>query len=101
MSKLVLNVNYLLLLSFLSAAEFYNLDHNQIHKICPVHVIWTGHRMSKLVLKVKYLLLLIFFKCGQVLQFGAHSRYYNGALTQKRSFLGICTTFRYDLSKKS
>ena len=33
MSKLVLNVNYLLLLSFLTAAEFYNLDHIQIHKI--------------------------------------------------------------------
>ena len=28
-----------------------------------------------------------FFKCGQVLQFGAQSRYYKGALTQKRSFL--------------
>ena len=38
----------------------------------------------------------IFIKFGQVLQFGAHSRYYKGALTQKRSFLVICTTFRYD-----
>ena len=33
------------------------------------------------------------FNCGRVLQFGAHSRY-KGALTQKRSFLVICTTFR-------
>ena len=32
-----------------------------------------------------------------VLQFGAHSRYYKGALTQKRSFLVICTTFRSDI----
>ena len=29
MSKLVLNVKYLLLLSFLTAAEFYNLRHIQ------------------------------------------------------------------------
>ena len=32
----------------------------------------------------------------RVLQFRAHSRYYKGALTQKRSFLVICTTFRSD-----
>ena len=38
--------------------------------------------------------IVIFFNCSQVLQFGAHSRYYKGALTQKRSFLVICTTFR-------
>ena len=37
---------------------------------------------------------VIFFNCSRVLQFGAHSRYYKGALTQKRSFLVICTTFR-------
>ena len=60
-----------------------------------VHVIWAGRRMSKLLLNVKYLLLLS-FNCGQVLQFGAHSRYYKGALTQKISFLVICTTFRSD-----
>ena len=31
--------------------------------------------------------IVIFFNCShQVLQFGAHSRYYKGALTQKRSF---------------
>ena len=35
--------------------------------------------------------IVIFFNCGQALQFGAHSRYYKGALTQKRSFLVICT----------
>lgn len=40
--------------------------------------------------------IVIFFNCGRVLQFGAHSRYYKGALTQKRSFLVICTTFRSD-----
>ena len=40
--------------------------------------------------------IVIFYKCGQVLQFGAHSRYYKGALTQKRSFLVLCTTFRSD-----
>ena len=40
--------------------------------------------------------IVIFFNCSQVLQFGAHSRYYKGALTQKRSYLVICTTFRFD-----
>ena len=40
--------------------------------------------------------IVIFFKCDQVLQFGANSRYYKGTLTQKRSFFVICTTFRYD-----
>ena len=35
----------------------------------------------------------IFFHCGWVLQFGAHLRYYKGALTQKRSFLVICTKY--------
>ena len=38
--------------------------------------------------------IVIFFNCSRVLQFGAHSRYYKGALIQKRSFLVICTTFR-------
>ena len=28
--------------------------------------------------------IVIFFNCVQELQFGAHSRYYKGALTQKR-----------------
>ena len=28
--------------------------------------------------------IVIFFYCGQVLQFWAHSRYYKGALTQKK-----------------
>ena len=36
----------------------------------------------------------LFFNCGWVLPFGAHSRYYEGALIQKRSFLVILTTFR-------
>ena len=40
------------------------------------------------------IVIAIFFNCGRVLQFGAHSRYYKGALTKKRSFLVICTTFR-------
>ena len=40
--------------------------------------------------------IVIFFNCDRVLQFGAHSRYYKGALTHKRSFLVICTAFRSD-----
>ena len=39
---------------------------------------------------------VIFFNCDRVLQFVAHSRCYKGALTQKRSFLVICTTLRSD-----
>ena len=40
--------------------------------------------------------IVIFFNCSQVVQFGLHSRHYKDALTQKRSFLVICTTFRSD-----
>jgi hypothetical protein len=49
----------------------------------------------KLVLNVKYLLLLSFLTAAgsRVLQFRANSRYYKGALIQKREFLVICTTF--------
>ena len=35
--------------------------------------------------------IFIFFNSGQVLQFGTHSRYFKGALTQKISFLVIFT----------
>ena len=38
--------------------------------------------------------IVIFFNYNQVLQFGAYSRYYKGASTQKRSYLVVCTTFR-------
>ena len=38
--------------------------------------------------------IILFFNCSQVLKFGVHSRYYKGALTQKRSLLVLCTTFR-------
>ena len=40
--------------------------------------------------------IVIFFNCSRVLQFGAHTRYHKDALTQKRSFLVVCTTFRSD-----
>jgi hypothetical protein len=45
--------------------------------------------------------IVIFLNCDRVLQFGAHSRYYKGALSLKRSFLVICTTFRSDFQVKS
>ena len=41
--------------------------------------------------------IVIFFNCDRVLQFGAHSRYYKGALTQEKLFLVICATFRSDI----
>ena len=40
--------------------------------------------------------IVIFFNFSRVLQFGAHSKYFTGAVTQKRSILVICTTFRSD-----
>ena len=46
--------------------------------------------------KCQIFVIVIFFNCRRVLQFGAHSRHYKGALTQKGSFLVICTTFRED-----
>ena len=40
--------------------------------------------------------IVVFFDCGQALQFGAHSRYYKGALTLRGHFFVVCTTFRSD-----
>ena len=55
-------------------------------------------RASNVKIGVEYqiFVIVIFLNCGQVLQFGAYSRYYEGALTKKRSFLVLCTTFRSD-----
>ena len=41
--------------------------------------------------------IFIFLNFGRVLQYGAHTRHYMGALTQKRLFLVVCTTvvFRF------
>ena len=50
----------------------------------------------KIGVECQIFVIVTFFNCSWGLQFGAHSRYYKGALTQKRSFLVICTTFRYD-----
>ena len=41
----------------------------------------------KIGVECQIFVIVIFFNCGRVLQFGAHSRYYKGASTQKRSFL--------------
>ena len=48
----------------------------------------------KIGVEFQMFLIAIFFDWGRVLQFGAHSRYYKGVSTQKRSYLVICTTFR-------
>ena len=50
----------------------------------------------KIGVECQIFVIVIFFNYSQVLQFGAHLRYYKGALTQKRLFLVICTTFLYD-----
>ena len=44
--------------------------------------------------------IVIFFNCSQVLQFGAHSRYYEGALTQKRSFLVLLSELIFMSNEK-
>ena len=54
--------------------------------LCPDHVILTGRQMATLLLNFEYLLLL-FFNQGQVLKFGAPSKYYKVALTQKEIIL--------------
>ena len=61
-------------------------------------IAWYGMTES---LECQIFVIVIFFNCGRVLQFVAHSRYYKGALTQKRSFLVICTTFRSDFHVKT
>ena len=50
----------------------------------------------KIGVESQIFVIIIFFNCRRVLQFGAHSRYYKGALIQKRQFSVICTTFRSD-----
>ena len=37
----------------------------------------------KIGVECQIFVIAIFFKCSRVLQFGAHSRYYKSALTQK------------------
>ena len=52
--------------------------------------------MSKLLLNVKYLLLLSLLTAAQIYNLGRIQGIIRikGALTQKKSFLVICTTFR-------
>ena len=52
----------------------------------------------KIGVECQIFVIVIFFNCGRVLKFGAHSRCYKGAFTQKRSFLVLCTTFRSDFN---
>ena len=55
---------------------------------------FSGNSKLNVEIGVEYqtFVIVIFFKCSQVLQFGAYSRNYKGALTQKRAFLLIFTT---------
>jgi hypothetical protein len=50
----------------------------------PDHVTSIGCQMTNSVLNFESLLLLCFFNRSRVLKFGAPSRYYKVALTQKR-----------------
>ena len=42
-----------------------------------------------------------FFNCGRVLQFGAHSRYYKGGLTQTISLYVLISDLIFLLAEKS
>ena len=67
----------------------------KVYILCLIHVTWTKCWMSKLVLNVKYLLLLSFLTAAEFYNLGhIQGTYYKGVLTQKRSFVVICTTFR-------
>ena len=50
----------------------------------------------KIGVECQIFIIVIFFNSGRVLQFGAHSRYYKGALTLRGHFFVVCTTFRSD-----
>ena len=50
----------------------------------------------EIAVECKIFAIVIFLNCSRVLKFEAHSRHYKGALTQKKSFVVICTTFRFD-----
>ena len=50
----------------------------------------------KICVECQIFLIVIYVNWHRVLQFGAHSSYYKGALTLKRSFLVVCTHFRSD-----
>ena len=58
-----------------------------------IHLLMSGSchldRVSNVEIGVEcqIFVIVIFFNCSRVLQFGAHSRYYKGALTQKRNGL--------------
>ena len=60
-----------------------------------VYVIWTEGRMSKIGVECQIFVIVIFFDCSQVLQFGADSRYFKCALTQKRSFLALIILYLF------
>ena len=62
-----------------------------------IYLLMSGSCHLELNVECQIFVFLIFFNCCRVLQFGAHSRYYNGAfLTEKRLFVMLCTTFRSD-----
>ena len=49
----------------------------------------SGSCQVEIGVECQIFVIVIFFNCSQVLQFGTHSRYYKGALTQMRSILKI------------
>ena len=61
--------------------------------LCLVHVIWTELHVE-IGVECQMFVIVVFLFCSRALQFGAHSRYYDGALiTQNRSRSVICTTY--------
>ena len=79
----------LCLFSIMSCLEtlpkYHFLNRNAKSHLCWNYVISTGHEMTNLVWNFEYLVLLSFLTVAKF-KFGAPSRYYKGALTQKRYF---------------
>jgi len=91
-------------LVYFSRKHYKTFDHsrlldwksNSVHILCLVHAICTRASNVEIGVECQIFVIVSFFNWDWVLQFGAHTRYYKGALTQKRWFLVVCTSFRSD-----
>ena len=72
---------------------------NHQNLISKVNFLMSGscHLNRALNVKIGFqwqIFVIVFFYCSRALQFWAHLRHCKGALTQKKWFVEICTTFR-------
>ena len=69
-----------------------------IFKSGSCHLDWASN--VEIGVECQIFVIAILFNCCGALQFGAHSRYFKGPLTQKRSFLVICTISEYKKKRR-